>query len=242
MYGATKIAGEYLPPGVRRPVRAAVRDAAIHERLRAAPGGRARDERAAAHPRGSRRRRSPATGASRSTSSRRRRGRRERGRDGVRRDGEFNVGSGAEASVGEIVDLLLRLSGSTLRPEFRKDQKVLMRGESEATTRRSSSSDGGRPRSRTRARRACLPNVVVPSSDPQITEARIPITKPLFGAEELEAVQRPLETGWVVQGPFVAGSRSGSPLHRRAMRSRRARARRRCISRSRRSGSSPATR
>jgi perosamine synthetase len=33
--------------------------------------------------------------------------------------------------------------------------------------------------------------------------ARIPITKPLFGPEELAAVQRPLESGWVVQGPFV---------------------------------------
>lgn len=32
----------------------------------------------------------------------------------------------------------------------------------------------------------------------------IPITRPLFGPEEFEAIQRPLETGWVVQGPFVA--------------------------------------
>ena len=32
---------------------------------------------------------------------------------------------------------------------------------------------------------------------------RIPITKPVFGPEELRAVQRPLETGWVVQGPYV---------------------------------------
>jgi dTDP-4-amino-4,6-dideoxygalactose transaminase len=31
----------------------------------------------------------------------------------------------------------------------------------------------------------------------------IPITKPFFGPEELRAVQEPLETGWVVQGPFV---------------------------------------
>jgi perosamine synthetase len=31
----------------------------------------------------------------------------------------------------------------------------------------------------------------------------IPITKPLFGREELEAVQKPLESGWVVQGPYV---------------------------------------
>src|SRR6266702_2861075 len=31
----------------------------------------------------------------------------------------------------------------------------------------------------------------------------IPITKPFFGAAELEAVQKPLQTGWVVQGPFV---------------------------------------
>ena len=32
---------------------------------------------------------------------------------------------------------------------------------------------------------------------------RIPITKPVFGPEELLAVQRPLESGWVVQGPYV---------------------------------------
>ena len=31
----------------------------------------------------------------------------------------------------------------------------------------------------------------------------IPITKPFFGAEEMRAVQQPLESGWVVQGPFV---------------------------------------
>ncbi len=31
----------------------------------------------------------------------------------------------------------------------------------------------------------------------------IPITKPFFGPEELRAVQIPLESGWVVQGPFV---------------------------------------
>lgn len=33
---------------------------------------------------------------------------------------------------------------------------------------------------------------------------KIPITKPVFGPEERNAVVRPLETGWVVQGPFVA--------------------------------------
>lgn len=31
----------------------------------------------------------------------------------------------------------------------------------------------------------------------------IPITKPVFGPEEMEAVQRPLQSGWVVQGPYV---------------------------------------
>lgn len=31
----------------------------------------------------------------------------------------------------------------------------------------------------------------------------IPITKPVFGEEELRAVQLPLESGWVVQGPHV---------------------------------------
>ena len=33
---------------------------------------------------------------------------------------------------------------------------------------------------------------------------KIPITKTVFGPEEMRAVQQPLETGWVVQGPFVA--------------------------------------
>ena len=35
------------------------------------------------------------------------------------------------------------------------------------------------------------------------TKVSIPITKPLIGEEELRAVQQPLETGWVVQGPHV---------------------------------------
>jgi perosamine synthetase len=46
---------------------------------------------------------------------------------------------------------------------------------------------------------------------------RIPITLPVFGDQELRAVQLPLETGWVVQGPQVArfeqdfGTFVGSP-------------------------------
>ena len=32
---------------------------------------------------------------------------------------------------------------------------------------------------------------------------KIPITKPVFGPEERAAVVRPLDSGWVVQGPFV---------------------------------------
>lgn len=32
---------------------------------------------------------------------------------------------------------------------------------------------------------------------------QIPITRPFFGPEELQAVQRPLESEWVVQGPYV---------------------------------------
>jgi perosamine synthetase len=40
---------------------------------------------------------------------------------------------------------------------------------------------------------------------PQTTAqaVRIPIAKPFIGPEEIEAVQQPLQTGWVVQGPFV---------------------------------------
>ncbi len=33
---------------------------------------------------------------------------------------------------------------------------------------------------------------------------RIPIAKPFFGKEEIEAVKKPFESGWVVQGPFVS--------------------------------------
>ena len=32
---------------------------------------------------------------------------------------------------------------------------------------------------------------------------KIPITRPVFGPDELRAVQLPLESEWVVQGPFV---------------------------------------
>ena len=32
---------------------------------------------------------------------------------------------------------------------------------------------------------------------------RVPITKPSFGEAEKRAIERPLETGWVVQGPYV---------------------------------------
>lgn len=32
---------------------------------------------------------------------------------------------------------------------------------------------------------------------------KIPISRPLFGEEEFAVIRRPLETGWVVQGPFV---------------------------------------
>ena len=38
---------------------------------------------------------------------------------------------------------------------------------------------------------------------PNTKQFDIPITKPVFGPEELQAVQRPLQSGWVVQGPFV---------------------------------------
>ena len=31
----------------------------------------------------------------------------------------------------------------------------------------------------------------------------IPITKPFLGKEEMEAIIKPLETGWIVQGPHV---------------------------------------
>ena len=34
-------------------------------------------------------------------------------------------------------------------------------------------------------------------------DVKVPITKPAFGPEEMQAVQRPVESGWVVQGPYV---------------------------------------
>ena len=36
-----------------------------------------------------------------------------------------------------------------------------------------------------------------------LVRRNIPISRPLFGPEELTAVQKPLESGWVVQGPYV---------------------------------------
>ena len=36
------------------------------------------------------------------------------------------------------------------------------------------------------------------------TTRKLPITRPYLGEEELEAVQQPLRSGWLVQGPYVA--------------------------------------
>src|SRR6185436_12077934 len=37
----------------------------------------------------------------------------------------------------------------------------------------------------------------------EASKLEIPISKPFFGTEELAAVQQTLESGWVVQGPWV---------------------------------------
>lgn len=37
----------------------------------------------------------------------------------------------------------------------------------------------------------------------RVTIMKIPITRPVFGDEELAAIQQPIRSGWVVQGPFV---------------------------------------
>ena len=42
-------------------------------------------------------------------------------------------------------------------------------------------------------------------------DERIPITKLFLGEEELRAVQLPLESGWVVQGPYVESFETSSP-------------------------------
>jgi UDP-glucose 4-epimerase len=41
-------------------------------------------------------------------------------------DEVFNLGSGAEATVKEVVELLLELTDSKLKPEFKLDEKVPM--------------------------------------------------------------------------------------------------------------------
>jgi perosamine synthetase len=48
------------------------------------------------------------------------------------------------------------------------------------------------------------------------TIAEIPITKTVFGEEEMLAVQKPLETGWVVQGRYVAEFERRFSEHTRA--------------------------
>ena len=44
---------------------------------------------------------------------------------------------------------------------------------------------------------------MAPVTDTRLSNIRIPITKPYFGIEEREALLRPLNNGWVVQGPCV---------------------------------------
>ena len=70
-------------------------------------------------------------------------------------------------------------------------------------------------------------------SDQRVADrlVKIPIARPLFGPEELRAVQRPLESGWVRPGAVRRGVRAPvRVVHRRAARGRvDAPARPRCI-------------
>ena len=47
-----------------------------------------------------------------------------------------------------------------------------------------------------------IKKAVLPLKDETIPQ-QIPITKPFFGAEEEAAIRAPLQSGWVVQGPYV---------------------------------------
>ncbi len=51
------------------------------------------------------------------------------------------------------------------------------------------------------------PDPVAPGTHPGEAAARellVPIAKPAIGELEIEAIQKPLDSGWVVQGPYVA--------------------------------------
>ena len=49
------------------------------------------------------------------------------------------------------------------------------------------------------------------------TKAMLPIAKPTIGDAELEAVRRPLGSGWLTQGPEVATSVSDGLARPRAI-------------------------
>lgn len=117
----------------------------------------------------------------------------------------FNVGMGVKTTINELVEKLLALTGSPLKPEYKPQEQMFVTqrvGSTEKATKEIAftakvSLDEGL-RSVVEWRRK--DKVSGPSSG---SRGPIPITKPYFGAEELAAIQIPIRSGWVVQGPFV---------------------------------------
>ncbi len=113
------------------------------------------------------------------------------------------------------MDALLELTDSDLEPEFRPQEEVFVTqrvgstelaerllgfraGTTTARACRPWSSGGVRTR---RARSASVPRAH--PGEAAARALRVPIARPSFGDEERKAIQQPLESGWVVQGPNV---------------------------------------
>ena len=147
----------------------------------------------------------------------------------------FNVGTGVGTTIDELVGMLLEITGSGIEPEYLPQEQIFVTnrvGSTElaeqllgfrAEVRPARRARVGRRVAASRQRRCgrieWLARIAPASRRAARCGSRSP-SRP-SAPEELEAVQQPLHSGWVVQGPFVGAVRGAlRRLHRRAARRR----------------------
>jgi dTDP-4-amino-4,6-dideoxygalactose transaminase len=126
-------------------------------------------------------------------------------------DEVFNIASGVETSLNELLATLLKVMGSSLLPEHVAERKINPVPRRLADTRKAEQLIGFRTQIPLSEGLATLVSWWTEQGAARKVQGidekgpqQIPIAKPFVGEREIEAVSRPLLSGWITQGPEVA--------------------------------------